>query len=194
MNKYSVYNKSLQEYFIFWFGGICCIGTRLKKKSHKSAHPIRTFFFPTYLPHLCAISVAVSTEDGGIFFVLFVPHIFVHSFVLRWILLTTTHTFVLVSFLLPLSSMCLCILHYLSQFSFNKCLRHAATNMVSWFVSILVLRALSTMSSQCIQTDLFVLVHAADLNGSKVAGYSFHGIFFAKHTDRIFQHHKANVY
>ena len=58
---------------------------------------------PVYFPRISHISVQ--------FFVIFVPDIFVHSYVLSWIL-TTTHTFVLVSFCFCSSSLFTMSLHF----------------------------------------------------------------------------------
>ena len=82
-------------------------------KKHHVNHPtLSEPFFSTYLSHLFAILCALC------------PDIFVHSFLLRWIL-TTTHTFV-VSFLclflfFSLYFVFACFMIYLS-FCFNECL------------------------------------------------------------------------
>ena len=115
MNKYSIYKslQSLREYSILWFGGMFWIKSFFWKRNGAN-QPIQSE--PVYFPRISHISVQ--------FFVIFVPDIFVHSYVLRWIL-TTTHTFVLVSFIF----LFFLSLHYVfafciiyTRFFFNKCL------------------------------------------------------------------------
>ena len=81
-------------------------------KKHHVNHPtLSEPFFSTYLSHLFAILCALC------------PDIFVHTFLLRWIL-TTTHTIVVSFFIcfFPLSLLCLCMFHFYLSFCFNECL------------------------------------------------------------------------
>ena len=98
-------------YLLIWRN---VLNRKLFWKRNGANQPIQSE--PVYFPRISHISVQ--------FFVIFVPDIFVHSYVLRWIL-TTTHTFVLVSFLF----LFFLSLHYVfafciiyTRFFFNKCL------------------------------------------------------------------------
>ena len=113
MKIVSVY-KSLPEYSICSFrGSLHRNSSENKKKEIREIIPPHQHQFFLHIFH-------ISLQ----FFVLFVPHIFVHLFLLRWIF-TMAHTFV-VSFLclcsFPLSSLCLGIVHYLSQFLLQRVL------------------------------------------------------------------------
>ena len=85
---------------------------------------------------------------------------------------------------------------YISEWNRSKLYWLYAMQQLVWSIGLFLYRYCVHCQSKnplCVQnlldTDFFVVGHADELNGNRVAGHRFHGISHAKHTDRIFQHH-----